>query len=277
MPEVGLTFLSFANKYGGEVVGLAIAFRASAEWRINTRDHLEGKYTSSTPVGGGLGTTGAVNVAMITAIDKGRSSSLQIAEKAFEYENLLGNTGGKQDQYFAALGGFNHLIFNAEGVSKLRFAIDKEMKCWLHRQLHVYDTRIQHDPGALRDLIWEKFLSGDEVVIEALMNLKTSAGEMAEALESGDKSNMAGVMRRTCKATFGLHPGISKPYQDVIEPLYQSRDILSWKPVGAGAGGCVMMLVRDGCETIVRDVCEQANWSRLSRDYDDEGVCVEAV
>jgi len=120
-------------------------------------------------------------------------------------------------------------------------------------------------------------LSGDEVVIEALMNLKTSAGEMAEALESGDKSNMAGVMRRTCKATFGLHPGISKPYQDVIEPLYQSRDILSWKPVGAGAGGCVMMLVRDGCETIVRDVCEQANWSRLSWDYDDEGVCVEAV
>ena len=70
---------------------------------------------------------------MIASIDKGRSSSLQIAEKAFEYENLLGNTGGKQDQYFAALGGFNHLIFNAEGVSKLRFAIDEEIKFWLHR------------------------------------------------------------------------------------------------------------------------------------------------
>ena len=267
----------FANKYGGEVVGFAVTFRTSAEWQVNLQGHLEGRYSSSTPVGGGLGTTGSVNVAIIAAIDKGKSSPLEIAEKAFQYENILGNTGGRQDQYFAALGGFNHLLFGAEGVSQLPFAIDAGMKSWLHRQLFVFDTHIQHDSGALHDLIWEKFSSGDKVVIQALMHLKASAREMARSLTSSDRSKVADAMRRTCKALSGLHPGISSPYFDVLEPLYQAKYILCWKPVGAGAGGCVMMLVREGHELEVHDACNKVNWSRVSWDYDEQGVSVKAL
>ncbi len=264
----------FANKHGGEVVGFAVAFRTSAEWKVNSRGHLEGKYSSSTPVGGGLGTTGSVNVAIVAAIDKGKSSPSEIAEKAFQYENLLGNTGGRQDQYFAALGGFNHLMFGVEGVFKLPLAIDAGMRSWLRRQLLVFDTHIQHDSGALHDLIWEKFSHGDEVVIEALMHLKVSAREMASALTTSDRSKVAGAMRRTCKALTGLHPGISLPYCDVVLPLYQAGDILSWKPVGAGAGGCVMVLVREGRELVVQNACKNVNWSHISWDYDEQGVSV---
>ena len=267
----------FANKYGGEVVGFAVAFRTSAEWNVNSRGHLEGRYSSSTPVGGGLGTTGSVNVAIIAAIHKGNASPFEIAEKAFQYENLLGNTGGKQDQYFAALGGFNHLLFDAEGVSNMSFSIHADMKTWLHRQLFVFDTHIQHDSGALHDLIWKKFSTGDEVVIEALMSLKASARKMAGSLTSSDKLEVADAMRRTCKALTTLHPGISSPYYDVLENLFWTNAILSWKPVGAGAGGCVMMLVREGYELIVQDACKKVNWSQILWDYDERGVSVEAL
>ena len=51
---------------------------------------------------------------------------------------------------------------------------------------------------------------------------------------------------------------------------------LAWKPVGAGAGGCVIILAREGSESAIQHACENQNWARLFWDYDDIGIKYES-
>lgn len=71
------------------------------------------------PASSGLGSSSSFAVGLLHALHllKGeRVSSGQLAEEACEVEiNILGNPIGKQDQYAAAFGGLNHLIFKKNG------------------------------------------------------------------------------------------------------------------------------------------------------------------
>ena len=71
------------------------------------------------PASSGLGSSSSFAVGLLNALHllKGeRVSPAQLAEEACEVEiNILGNPIGKQDQYAAAFGGLNHIIFKESG------------------------------------------------------------------------------------------------------------------------------------------------------------------
>ena len=79
--------------------------------------------------GSGLGSSSSVTVGLLHALHcfAGRSPTpSQLAEEACKIEiEILGQTIGKQDQYAAAFGGCNHIIFNPDdtvSVEKLSTA-----------------------------------------------------------------------------------------------------------------------------------------------------------
>lgn len=262
----------FADEHGGEVVGFAINLRSSATWKRTSKGCIEGKYDSTAPLGGGLGTTGSVNVAIMAAINKGKSSKEYVAECAFKYECLLGNSGGRQDQYFAAFGGFNHFLFHREGVSRKALTVCPLVKSWLQSQLFLYDSGLQHNSGALHDIIWRMYQEGDENTHKGLHLLKSSAPAMVEALSTAHRSKITCALNQACHALDILNPSIISPFRVPLESLRQSQHVLAWKPVGAGAGGCVLVLVKEGSEQHVKEACETKSWSRIPWDYDDLGI-----
>lgn len=71
------------------------------------------------PASSGLGSSSSFAVGLLHALHllKGeRVSPGQLAEEACEIEiNILGNPIGKQDQYAAAFGGLNHIVFKKSG------------------------------------------------------------------------------------------------------------------------------------------------------------------
>jgi len=95
---------------------------------------------------------------------------------------------------------------------------------------------------------------------------------MANGLSTGDMSKVAEAMRQNCEATGTLHADITSPYKAALSALFQSQHVLAWKPVGAGAGGCVIVLVQKGSELIVHQACQKESWSQKLWDYDDFGV-----
>lgn len=123
-------------------------------------------YRSSSKLGSGLGTTGSLNVALLAAIDAANSPPVEIAERAYQFETLLGNKGGRQDQWLAALGGFRHICFSERGVETQDFEPTYEMRKWLKEHLLLFDSGICHTSGELHDSVWRRLEHGEECCLD---------------------------------------------------------------------------------------------------------------
>src|SRR5438132_8196105 len=87
---------------------------------------------SEVPPGTGLGSSSAAAVTLVRAISTLIGQSMikqQVAELASFIEiEKMGMPIGKQDQYAAAFGGMNKIVFTSEGVTVDRLNIDLEVK-----------------------------------------------------------------------------------------------------------------------------------------------------
>ncbi|MBA40368.1 MAG: hypothetical protein CMB17_00545 [Euryarchaeota archaeon] len=265
----------FAEKYGGEVVNFAINIYAQANVGTTENGMLTAKYSSNSRLGSGLGTTGAVNVALLAAIDGGKSDPLEIAENAYQFEMQLGNTGGRQDQWAAALGGFNHLLFIGERVERLPLEPLQSSKNWLSKHLILVDSGIEHVSGEMHQEVWEKFKQGDSKVEEGLLLLRTAAKKMAEGLNRDRRDSVVESLKQVCAGVDLIDEKIHAPFKPVIEPLIEAKHVMGWKAVGAGGGGCAMLLVRPSTQDLVKQSCENAGWSIIEWGFDENGLTIE--
>ena len=265
----------FAEKYGGEVVNFAINIYAQANVGTTENGMLTAKYSSNSRLGSGLGTTGAVNVALLAAIDGGKSDPLEIAENAYQFEMQLGNIGGRQDQWAAALGGFNHLLFIGERVERLPLEPLQSSKNWLSKHLILVDSGIEHVSGEMHQEVWEKFKQGDSKVEEGLLLLRTAAKKMAEGLNRDRRDSVVESLKQVCAGVDLIDEKIHAPFKPVIQPLIEAKHVMGWKAVGAGGGGCAMLLVRPSTQDLVKQSCENAGWSIIEWGFDENGLTIE--
>ena len=266
----------FAEKYGGEVVNFAINIYAQADVGTTENGMLTATYRSNTRLGAGLGTTGAVNVALLAAIDGGKSDPLEIAENAYQFEMQLGNTGGRQDQWAAALGGFNHLLFIGERVERLPLEPLQSSKNWLTKHLILVDSGIEHVSGEMHQEVWEKFKKGDSKVEEGLLMLRTAAKKMADGLNRDRRDSVVESLKQVCEGVDLIDEKIHAPFKPIIEPLIEAKHVMAWKAVGAGGGGCAMLLVRPSTQDLVKQSCESAGWSIIEWGFDENGLTIES-
>ena len=266
----------FAEKYGGEVVNFAINIYAQADVGTTENGMLTATYRSNTRLGAGLGTTGAVNVALLAAIDGGKSDPLEIAENAYQFEMQLGNTGGRQDQWAAVLGGFNHLLFIGERVERLPLEPLQSSKNWLSKHLILVDSGIEHVSGEMHQEVWEKFKKGDSKVEEGLLMLRTAAKKMADGLNRDRRDSVVESLKQVCEGVDLIDEKIHAPFKPVIEPLIEAKHVMAWKAVGAGGGGCAMLLVRPSTQDLVKQSCESAGWSIIEWGFDENGLTIES-
>ena len=266
----------FAEKYGGEVVNFAINIYAQANVGTTENGMLTATYRSNTRLGAGLGTTGAVNVALLAAIDGGKSDPLEIAENAYQFEIQLGNTGGRQDQWAAALGGFNHLLFIGERVERLPLEPLQSSKNWLSKHLILVDSGIEHVSGEMHQKVWEKFKKGDSKVEEGLLMLRTAAKKMADGLNRDRRDSVVESLKQVCEGVDLIDEKIHAPFKPIIEPLIEAKHVMAWKAVGAGGGGCAILLVRPSTQDLVKQSCESAGWSIIEWGFDENGLTIES-
>jgi mevalonate kinase len=63
-----------------------------------------------------------------------------------------------------------------------------------------------------------------------------------------------------------------------MQYLQRTGNVLGWKATGAGAGGCVIMLLQsEEYAPDVRKTCFEYGWTYLTWDYDHTGVVFECV
>ena len=262
----------YTHDMGGEVVNVAINIHAHASLEIDGEGKLSVNYRCEAPVGSGLGTTGAINVALMAAI-KGSENA---EEAAYQFEALLGNTGGRQDQWAAKYGGFNHLMFIGDSVEEMPFDPPRSVRFWLQKHLIVANSKIPHVSGELHDSIWAKYAEKDADVIDGLMTIRMAARKMSKGLDQDRRDLIVEAFHEVCEGVDALDPALHEPFKHVVDPLIENRDVVAWKALGAGGGGCVALLSAPQRQETVIESCKAVGWDVLDWDYDDQGLVVNA-
>jgi D-glycero-alpha-D-manno-heptose-7-phosphate kinase len=265
---------AYCNIKSGEVVNVAINHYVTAKKVINQNRTMTVQYSTEMPIGSGLGTSGAMNVALLAAIaGKGRGLE-EIAELAFQFESLLGNTGGRQDQWASAFGGINHLTFRGDKVEIKPLNPSIEFCTWLQTHLLLFDTNIQHVSGEIHDKIWQQFYDHDEQVIQGLDLIRDAGLSMASAIHDEDISQVINSMRMVMLGIDLIDEKLHDPFRDVLTPLEEIGSVLAWKAMGAGGGGIVGVLVEGGehAKSSLIQATESVGWTQLQWEIEYSGI-----
>ena len=200
------------------------------------------------PAGSGLGTSSTMVVCILKAFAEWYSLPLgdyELARLAYEIERIdLGLSGGKQDQYAAAFGGFNYMEFLKNDMVIVN---PLKMKRWITDELEgsmlLYFTGVSRESATIIDEQRKNAKGGNETAIEAMHRMKQSAIDTKQALLRGDIDGFARVLRDGWENKKKMAAHISNPDIDMAMDVAMRHGAKAGKVSGAGGGGFIMFVV----------------------------------
>ncbi|HEY3219458.1 MAG TPA: hypothetical protein VGJ80_01895 [Gemmatimonadales bacterium] len=200
------------------------------------------------PPGSGLGSSGALGVALVGALTRARHETVSgpdVADQAWQVETVeAGLPGGKQDQYAAALGGFHRLSFRDPDVGIEPVTLDPAFAAALERQTLICYTNKSRVSGGTISRVMGAYERGDPEVTAALHGLKETGNAMAEALRAADLARVATLLSANWRHQQALDPGMRTAEMAQLEAAARQAGALGGKAAGAGAGGCMFFVMR---------------------------------
>ena len=257
----------FAGEEGGAALNAAIDLytEGRAGW---TDAGLDLSLRLAVPPDSHLGTSSATNVAWVELIAglTGRTPSAEErAEQAFVIERAMGEKGGKQDQYAAALGGFNMLRFRgAEHPAEIvPIHLDEARVAALSERCLLCHAGKAPDSGDLHAAVWRRFAEGDKHVRQCLRAIRDSVVPACAALESGDWHALGVELTRNRELARALGGGAVSDRMDALFAAGERAGILGAKGCGAGGGGYLLFLCEPDRRAAVRQALEARGGSIL--------------
>ena len=229
------------------------------------------------PAGSGLGTSSTMVVCILKCFVEWLGLPLgdyEVARLAYEIERKdLGLSGGKQDQYAAAFGGFNFIEFLTDDrviVNPLK------VKRWITDELEasliLYFTGRSRSSARIIDEQKRNASSGSKTPIEALHLIKQSAIDMKAAILKGDMGEFARIVARGWEEKKKLAGGITTP---VIEEAFNvaiPAGAKAGKVSGAGGGGFIMFVVEPTLKKQVEEALSALDGYVLPFQFTDGGA-----
>ncbi len=216
----------------------ALRLHAIGPCRLTTR--------SDVPPGSGLGSSGALDVALVAALSAARGAPLDPAGLAAAgcvlERDEAGIAGGKQDQYMAALGGFQQLVFDDPSVEASRLALDPAFEAELARCLVLCYTGMSRVSGRTISRVVAAYERREPAVVRALHGMREVALEMVPALLASDLARVALLLSRNWAHQRALDPVMQTEGMARLEAAASSAGALGGKAAGSGAGGSMFFI-----------------------------------
>lgn len=209
---------------------------------------VEVRTTVDVPAGSGLGSSSTLVVALVEAFRNLLNLPLgeyDIARLAFEIEREeIGLSGGRQDQYAAAFGGFNFMEFSANDrvvINPLR--IKSTTLCELESSIVLCYTGKSRSSAEIIERQISAMKRDDKASIESLLSLRQEAVDMKEAILKGDIRKIGDALHRGWLAKQKTAAGISTDHIAALIDGGLAAGAYAGKVSGAGGGGFVFLLV----------------------------------
>ena len=229
------------------------------------------------PAGSGLGTSSTMVVCLIKAFVEWLSLPLgdyEIARMAFEIERKeLGLSGGKQDQYAAAFGGFNFMEFLKDDMVIVN---PLKVKRWivdeLEASLVLYFTGQSRSSAAIIDQQRANTTKGETKSIEAMHRIKQSASDMKLALLKGDMREFARILGQAWEDKKKMADAITNPIIENAFSVAMQAGAVAGKVSGAGGGGFCMFMVDPAKKKPVVEALKQLDGFVMPFNFTDGGA-----
>jgi D-glycero-alpha-D-manno-heptose-7-phosphate kinase len=211
---------------------------------------------SDAPPGSGLGSSGALDVALVAALSAARGESpdpVDIAERACYLEAVeAGIPGGRQDQYASSHGGFLRLDFKDPEAEVRRINLDPKFADDLYRRTLLCYTSASHFSGTTIERVMRAYRQGDPRVARALHGLRAVAESMEAALASADMALIGRLLSENWAHQQDLDPQMRTKEMARLEHAVLEAGALGGKAAGSGAGGCMFFLAPDDPERVTQ-------------------------
>jgi D-glycero-alpha-D-manno-heptose-7-phosphate kinase len=221
--------------------------KAAAKLTYKRPEGFEVYLYSPLPMCSGLGGSGAMCVALLDAfnqIGSRRLNNYDIAELAFQIETQeLGNATGRQDQYAAAFGGFNHIEFLGNTHVRLnRLEIPRAGERLLNQALALIRLGERMPSG---QIIQEQSagVKNSTDTLDAMNKSKGMVTDMCEALMAADVERIGGLLDILWQEKKRFSPHVSNANIDGIFARLRAAGMLGGKLTGAGGGGHILACI----------------------------------
>ena len=229
------------------------------------------------PAGSGLGTSSTMVVAILKAFVEWHSLPLgdyEIARLAYEIERKdLNLSGGKQDQYAAAFGGFNYMEFLKDDMVIIN---PLKVKRWIVDELEasivLYFTGRSRSSAAIIDEQKKNVASGNTMSIEAMHRIKQSAVDMKLAVLKGDMHEFARILGQAWEDKKKMAGAITNPMIEEAFAVATEAGALAGKVSGAGGGGFIMFFVEPTKKKAVLDALGKLDGYTVHFNFTDGGA-----
>ncbi len=240
--------IRYAPSLDDEIRGPHPLLEAALQSMPPPRHHdIEVSIRSDAPAGASTGTSAAVVVALLGALDRlgsGKRAPVDIANQAHAVETKrLGWQSGVQDQLCAALGGVNFIEINEYPHAVVtRLDLPRQTREELERRLLLLYLGQPHSSSRVHETVMRDLerLGPDCAPLNAL---RAAAEQARDATLAGNFDALGHAMRENTNAQAALHAElVQRDARRVIE-IARAHGVLGWKVNGAGgAGGSVTLL-----------------------------------
>jgi D-glycero-alpha-D-manno-heptose-7-phosphate kinase len=202
---------------------------------------------SEAPAGASTGTSAAVSVALVGALDcltPGRMTAHEVAYTAHSIEvDMLKRQSGIQDQLCCAYGGINYIeMFEYPHASVSPIQVPNAIWWELERRLALIYLGRSHDSSRVHEkVIAELENAGPDS--QQIRDLRMTAEKSRDAICAGDFVALGRAMQENTAAQERLNPALVSGHARRIIEIAREYGALGWKVNGAGGeGGSVTIL-----------------------------------
>ena len=217
--------------------------------RMGVPDDLSAQVTifSEAPAGGSTGTSAAVTVALIGALDRltpGQLSPHEVAYAAQSVEtDMLGQQCGIQDQLCSAYGGINFIdMFAYPRASVSQIHVSNAIWWELERRLVLIYLGKSHSSSHVHERVIAE-LEGAGPDNPKLEALRTTAEHSRDAVYAGDFDALGQAMIANTDAQGHLNPYLISADARQIIDMARAHGVIGWKVNGAGGEGGSLTLL----------------------------------
>lgn len=223
--------------------------------------------------GTGLGSSSTFLVGLLNALHayKGEHASpLQLAEESVRIEReILGEPGGKQDQYMAAYGGIQFMEFHRdERVSIKPIIMSEESRNILQANLLLLYTNRERSSTDIHKVQASRVSSK----FESYNLMRGLAFDMFGTMCNGNISNVGGLLHRNWEQKRSLADGISDPMIDRWYETALDNGAIGGKMIGAGGGGFLLLFAPEEAHQGIVNSLPDLKQENFNIEYDGSRI-----